>query len=162
MQQEAYDEFVDLFEETGVLSEAELKSRQEILLDEYAKTIAIESRTMVDMSKKDILPAVSSYVKELSDIACNKKTLGLNADLEIKQIEKLSALASDAYDKTAALEEVIAGAADVEGAQNAANYEHETVIPAMDALRAVADEMEVNTAEKYWPFPAYDKLLFGI
>ena len=158
----AYDEFVDLFEETGVLSEAELKSRQEILLDEYAKTIAIESRTMVDMSKKDILPAVSSYVKELSDIACNKKTLGLNADLEIKQIEKLSALASDAYDKTAALEEVIAGAADVEGAQNAANYEHETVIPAMDALRAVADEMEVNTAEKYWPFPAYDKLLFGI
>ncbi|OUM19910.1 glutamine synthetase III family protein [Butyricicoccus porcorum] len=158
----AYDEFVDLFEETGVLSEAELKSRQEILLDEYAKTIAIESRTMVDMSKKDILPAVSSYVKELSDIACNKKTLGLNADLEIKQIERLSALASDAYDKTAALEEVIAGAADVEGAQNAANYEHETVIPAMDALRAVADEMEVNTAEKYWPFPAYDKLLFGI
>ena len=158
----AYDEFVDLFEETGVLSEAELKSRQEILLDEYAKTIAIESRTMVDMSKKDILPAVASYVKELSDIACNKKTLGLNADLEIKQIDKLSTLASDAYDKTTALEEAIAGAADVEGAQNSANYEHETVIPAMDALRAVADEMELNTAEKYWPFPAYDKLLFGI
>ncbi|MGM9630273.1 glutamine synthetase III family protein [Butyricicoccus sp.] len=158
----AYDEFIDLFEETGVLSEAELKSRQEILLDEYAKTIAIESRTMVDMSKKDILPAVASYVKELSDIACNKKTLGLNADLEIKQIDKLSTLASDAYDKTAALEEAIAGAADVEGAQNSANYEHETVIPAMDALRAVADEMELNTAEKYWPFPAYDKLLFGI
>ncbi len=158
----AYDEFVDLFEETGVLSEAELKSRQEILLEEYAKTIKIESRTMVDMVKKDILPAVTSYVKELSELACNKKTLGLNADLEIKQIERLSALASETYDKNAALEGVIAGAADVEGAQQAAYYEHETVIPAMGALRAVVDQMEVNTAEKYWPFPAYDKLLFGI
>ncbi|HIV67863.1 MAG TPA: glutamine synthetase III [Candidatus Butyricicoccus stercorigallinarum] len=157
-----YDEFVDLFEETGVLSEAELKSRQEILLEEYAKTIAIESRTMVDMSKKDILPAVLSNIKELSEIACNKKTLGINADLEIKQIEKLSALVSDAYDKVAALEGVIAGAADVEGAQESANYERNTVIPAMEALRTVADEMEVNTAEKYWPFPTYDKLLFGI
>lgn len=158
----AYDEFIDLFEETGVLSATELVSRKEILLDEYAKTIAIESRTMVDMSKKDILPSVASYVKELTEIACNKKTLGIDAALEIKEIEKLSALASDAYAKTEALQAAIAGAAEVEGAQESANYEHETVIPAMDALRAVADEMEVNTAEKYWPFPAYDKLLFGI
>lgn len=157
-----YSEFIDLFEETGVLSEVELLSRQEILLDEYAKQIAIESRTMVDMSKKDIIPAVATYVKELSEIACNKKTLGIDADLEIKQIKKLSALSADAYDKTEALAAAIAGAAAIEGAQESADYQHEVVIPAMDALRAVADEMEVNTAEKYWPFPTYDKLLFGV
>ena len=159
----AYDEFVELFEETGVLSEVELKSRQEILFDEYTKTIKIESRTMVDMAKKDIIPAVSSYIKELSEIACNKKTLGLGANLEIKQIKKLSELSEKAYEKAEELQGVIsAHADDAEYARAAAFYQHDVVIPAMDALRTVADEMEVNTAEKYWPFPTYDKLLFGI
>lgn len=157
-----YDEFVDVFETTGVLSETELLSRKEILLEEYAKLISIESRTMVDMAKKDIIPAVATYVRELSDIACNKKTLGIDAALEIKQIEKLSALSADAYAKTDALSDAIAGAADVEGIQESADYQYNTVIPAMQALREVADEMEVNTAAKYWPFPAYDKLLFGV
>ena len=158
-----YDEFVELFEETGVLSEVELRSRQEILFEEYTKTIQIESRTMVDMAKKDILPAVSSYIKELTEIACNKKTLGLEANLEIKQIKKLSALSEEAYVKAEELEGVISSnAAAKENAQEAAFYEHDVVIPAMESLRKVADEMEVNTAEKYWPFPTYDKLLFGI
>ena len=157
-----YDEFVDVFEGTGVLSETELLSRKEILLEEYAKLIKIESRTMVDMAKKDILPAVGSYTKELSEIACNKKQLGLDAALEIKELEKLSALAADTYDKIEALSAAIAGAAAVEGVQEAADYQHDTVIPAMEQLRTVADELEVNTAAKYWPFPAYDKLLFGV
>ena len=157
-----YDEFVDVFEATGVLSETELLSRKEILLEEYEKLIKIESRTMVDMAKKDILPAVGSYTKELSEIACNKKQLGLDAALEIKELEKLSALAADTYDKIEALSAAIAGAAAVEGVQEAANYQHDTVIPAMEQLRTVADELEVNTAAKYWPFPAYDKLLFGV
>ena len=157
-----YDEFVDVFEGTGVLSETELLSRKEILLEEYAKLIKIESRTMVDMAKKDILPAVGSYTKELSEIACNKKQLGLDTALEIKELEKLSALASDTYDKIEALSAAIAGADAVEGVQEAANYQHDTVIPAMEQLRTVADELEVNTAAKYWPFPAYDKMLFGV
>ena len=157
-----YDEFVDVFESTGVLSETELLSRKEILLEEYAKLIKIESRTMVDMAKKDILPAVGSYTKELSEIACNKKQLGLDAELEIKELKKLSALASDTYDKIEALSAAIAGADAAEGVQEAANYQHENVIPAMEQLRTVADELEVNTAAKYWPFPAYDKLLFGV
>ncbi|MDO4174347.1 MAG: glutamine synthetase III [Eubacteriales bacterium] len=157
-----YDEFIDVFESNGVLSETELMSRKEILLEEYAKLIKIESRTMVDMAKKDIIPAVASYVKELSDIACNKKALGLDAALEVHEIEKLSNLSADAYAKTEALSDVIAGAAGIEDVQEAANYQRGTVIPAMEALRKVADEMEVNTAAKYWPFPAYDKLLFGV
>ena len=157
-----YDEFIDVFESTGVLSETELMSRKEILLEEYAKLIKIESRTMVDMVKKDILPAVGSYTKELSEIACNKKQLGLDAELEIKELKKLSALASDTYDKIEALSAAIAGADAVEGVQEAADYQHENVIPAMEQLRTVADELEVNTAAKYWPFPAYDKLLFGV
>ena len=158
----AYDEFVDLFEQTGVLSETELKSRKEILLGEYAKTIKIESRTMVDMSKKDILPGVAGYIKELTEIACNKKTLGLDNALEIKEIEKLSALASASYDRTVVLEQAVAGAADFTDAQEYADYQHDVVIPAMTELRAAVDEMELNTAQKYWPFPTYDKLLFGI
>lgn len=157
-----YDEFVDVFESTGVLSETELISRKEILLEEYAKLISIESRTMVDMAKKDIIPAVATYVRELSEIACNKKTLGIDAALEIQQIEKLSALSADAYAKTEVLAAAIAGKSDIEGVQETANYQRNTVIPAMQALREVADEMEVNTAAKYWPFPAYDKLLFGV
>ena len=158
----AYDEFVDLFEQTGVLSETELKSRKEILLGEYAKTIKIESRTMVDMSKKDILPGVAGYIKELTEIACNKKTLGLDNALEIKEIEKLSALASASYDRTVVLEQAVAGAADFTDAQEYADYQHDVVIPAITELRAAVDEMELNTAQKYWPFPTYDKLLFGI
>ncbi|MDO4286937.1 MAG: glutamine synthetase III [Eubacteriales bacterium] len=157
-----YDEFIDVFESNGVLSETELMSRKEILLEEYAKLIKIESRTMVDMAKKDIIPAVASYVKELSDIACNKKTLGIDAALEIQEIEKLSTLSADAYAKTEALSVAIAGGNDIEDVQEAANYQRGTVIPAMEALRKVADEMEINTAAKYWPFPAYDKLLFGV
>ena len=157
-----YDEFIDVFEATGVLSETELMSRKEILLEEYEKLIKIESRTMVDMAKKDIIPAVAAYVKELSDIACNKKTLGLSTAVEVKEIEKLSALSADAYDRVEDLIAAIEGGSDIEDVQKAADYQHDTVIPAMDALRAVADEMEVNTAAKYWPFPAYDKLLFGV
>ena len=157
-----YDEFVDVFEATGVLSETELMSRKEILLEEYEKLIKIESRTMVDMAKKDIIPAVAAFVKELSDIACNKKTLGLNTAVEVKEIEKLSGLSAEAYDRVEALVAAIEGGNGIENVQEAANYQHDTVIPAMDALRAVADEMEVNTAAKYWPFPAYDKLLFGV
>ncbi|MCD8356762.1 MAG: glutamine synthetase III [Clostridia bacterium] len=157
-----YDEFVDVFEATGVLSETELMSRKEILLEEYAKLIKIESRTMVDMAKKDILPAVASYVKELSEIACNKKTLGIDAALEVKEIKKLSDLSVDADAKIDILAAAIAGGNGIENMQEAANYQRNTVIPAMEELRKVADEMEVNTAAKYWPFPAYDKLLFGV
>ncbi|MDD6612284.1 MAG: glutamine synthetase III [Clostridiales bacterium] len=157
-----YDEFIDVFEATGVLSETELMSRKEILLEEYEKLIKIESRTMVDMAKKDIIPAVAAYVKELSDIACNKKTLGLSTAVEVKEIEKLSALSADAYDRVEDLIAAIEGGSHIEDVQKAADYQHDTVIPAMDALRSVADEMEVNTAAKYWPFPAYDKLLFGV
>ena len=137
-------------------------SRKEILLEEYEKLIKIESRTMVDMAKKDIIPAVAAYVKELSDIACNKKTLGLSTAVEVKEIEKLSALSADAYDRVEDLIAAIEGGSHIEDVQKAADYQHDTVIPAMDALRSVADEMEVNTAAKYWPFPAYDKLLFGV
>ena len=144
------------------MSETELKSRKEILLGEYAKTIKIESRTVVDMSKKDILPGVAGYIKELTEIACNKKTLGLDNALEIKEIEKLSALASASYDRTVVLEQAVAGAADFTDAQEYADYQHDVVIPAMTELRAAVDEMELNTAQKYWPFPTYDKLLFGI
>ena len=157
-----YDEFVDVFENNGVLSETELVSRKLILLDEYAKGVTIESRTMVDMAKKDIIPSVSAYVKELTELACNKRSLGLNAELEITQIEKLSALCADAYEKTEKLEAGIAAGAQLTDEQEHADYEHEKIVPAMEALRKVCDEMEVNTAEKYWPFPAYDKLLFGV
>ncbi|MGN1030863.1 MAG: glutamine synthetase III [Butyricicoccaceae bacterium] len=157
-----YDKYIDIYEEMGVLTSVELKARQESLFEEYYKTINIEALTMVDMATKDIIPAVATYMKELSDIACNKKILGVACDLEITLLNKLSALSAEAYEKTEALSAAISGHRDLEEAKALAFYMHDAVIPAMNELRIVADEMETMTAEKYWPFPSYEKLLFGV
>lgn len=157
-----YGKYVDVYEEMGVLSKVELLARQESLFEEYYKTINIEALTMVDMANKDIIPAVASYMKELSDIACNKKTLGVPCELEIELLKRLSGMSAEAFAKTEELSAVIAGHAELTDARELAFYEHDKVIPVMTELRAIADEMETLTAEKYWPFPSYEQLLFGV
>ncbi|MGM9648587.1 MAG: glutamine synthetase III [Butyricicoccaceae bacterium] len=157
-----YDKYIDMYEEMGVLSKVELLARQETLFEEYYKTINIEALTMVDMANKDIIPAVATYMKELSEIACNKKALGVPNDLEVELLNRLSGMSAQAFEKTEALSRAIAGHDDLTEAKDLAFYEHDSVIPIMSELRAVADEMETLTAEKYWPFPSYEKLLFGV
>ena len=145
-----------------VLTKTELLARQDILQEEYHKLINIEAMTMIDMTKKDILPAVSAYMNELSTTAVNKKQIGVPTDIEVMLLNKLTALSVEAYSKLEALIVADSGRTEVEGNAAEAAYAAETIVPAMEALRAVVDEMEMNTAAKYWPMPSYIDLLFGV
>ncbi|MGN1014316.1 MAG: glutamine synthetase III [Butyricicoccus sp.] len=157
-----YSNYIDVFEEMGVLTKTELLARQDILMEEYHKLINIEAKTMIDMAKKDILPAVGTYMGELSQTAVNKQIVNISTDVETMLLNKLTALTVEAYAKLEALIAADAGMNEVEGNEEQAKYAAYTLIPAMEALRAVVDELEINTAQKYWPMPAYDKLLFGV
>ncbi|MBQ6675611.1 MAG: glutamine synthetase III [Ruminococcus sp.] len=155
-------ENIALFEKYGVYTETELHSRVEILLDEYVKTLNIEALTMVDMAKKDILPAAASYVKDLAETASLSKSIGAPAEFETELVKKLSVLMADMYKKLGALEDAIVKAHDISDIQQAANYYHDTVFAAMGELRATADEIETLVGEKYWPYPTYGQLLFYV
>lgn len=151
-----------LFKRHGVYTENEMHSREEILLEEYYKTLNIEALTMLDMSNKQIFPAVVSYSKELAETALAKKSLGIADCAEAELLAKISALTVELRAAMAALEAVSTGAEKRGDAAETARYYHDTVLPAMTELRRVADALEVLTADKYWPFPTYGKLLFGI
>ena len=153
---------VEMFSRYGVYSETELKSRVEILLDEYCKTISIEALTMIDMAKKDILPAAAAYIKELSQTAALAKELGADNEFETDLIKRISVLASQTYRRLGDLEDVLAKCKEVKGVQALANYYHDKVFPAMGELRASADGIEALVGEKYWPYPTYGALLFYV
>ena len=152
---------IELFKKHGIFSEVESMARYEIKLEEYSKIINIEDLTMIDMAKKDIAPAVSSYSAELAATAISKKELGVNAKAELEVLTKISDLAAVLNDKIATLESAVIKAGEFE-LKEQADFFHDTVIPAMNELRLVADELETLTAEAYWPFPGYGDLLFSV
>ena len=152
---------IELFKKHGIFSEVESMARYEIKLEEYSKIINIEALTMIDMAKKDIAPAVSSYSAELAATAISKKELGVNAKAELDVLTKISDLAAVLNDKIATLESAVIKAGEFE-LKEQADFFHDTVIPAMNELRLVADELETLTAEAYWPFPGYGDLLFSV
>ena len=156
------DKNVELFVKHGVYTEAEISSRVEILLEEYCKTLNIEALTMIDMTKKDILPATASYIKELAKTAELSKACGAEAEFETDMVKRLSTLATQTYNKLAALEDVEVKAADIDDVEKQAKYYHDVVFAAMGELRAVADEIETLVGEKYWPYPTYGKMLFYV
>ena len=153
---------IDVFVNHGVYTEPELRSRVEILLDEYCKTLNIEALTMIDMTKKDILPAVATYIKELAKTAELAKTCGAEADFETDMVKRLQTLANQTYTRLTALEDAEVKTGDIEDVQELANYYHDVVFTAMGELRAVADEIETLVGEKYWPYPTYGKMLFYV
>ena len=153
---------IDVFVNHGVYTEPELRSRVEILLDEYCKTLNIEALTMIDMTKKDILPAVATYIKELAKTAELAKTCGAEAEFETDMVKRLQTLANQTYTKLAALEDAEVKTGDIEDVQELATYYHDVVFTAMGELRAVADEIETLVGEKYWPYPTYGKMLFYV
>lgn len=155
-------ENVELFERHSVLTETELKSRYEIILEKYVKQVHIEALTMLEMIHKDILPAVSSYTGDLSIQAVNKKTLGVDSSLEKAQIEKLSGLCVKLYEAADALQSSVDHSDESGDFLAEAKYYHEEVLSRMDAAREIADEMELSVGRKYWPFPTYGELLFGV
>ena len=153
---------VELFSKYNVYSETELKSRVEILLDEYCKTLNIEALTMIDMAKKDIMPAVATYIKELAQTSSLAKDCGADTSFEDDMVKRLSSLAAQTYRKLSALEEAEVKAKDIDDVEALANYYHDTVFVAMGELRASADEIETLVGEKYWPYPTYGQLLFYV
>ncbi|MFA9423691.1 MAG: glutamine synthetase III [Sedimentibacter sp.] len=155
---------IKIFEKFKVLSAKEMHSRTEIVLEEYCKEISIEALTMVDIVKKDLLPAVNSYIKELSDTAISKKAFIPEIDCvtERSLVYKLSLLNNSLYNKTEMLENNLLEVKNFTSAYECADYSRSHIFASMQELRAVIDELETNTAKKYWPFPTYGEILFSV
>ena len=153
---------VALFERQGVYSRTELESRYVINLENYCKIIKIESLTMIEMAKKDILPAVSTYVRKMAEaVSCTRSIADVECGFEVDMIRNLTNLSTNMYKKMRSLEELIAEAPQGDD-QVLAEYYRDAIIPAMDRLRAVADEIEPLVGEKYWPYPTYGRMLFAV
>ena len=155
------DNNIKMFQKHGVLSETELRSRYEIQLENYYKQIHIEALTMLDMIRKDILPAAASYMKDLASEAARKKELGIGAGFETDLLKKLSALSDDLYAKAEKLGEAD-GSAPQSDNLGTANYYRNTVFALMEEIRKPADEIESLVGSAYWPYPTYGELLFSV
>ncbi|GKH49145.1 glutamine synthetase [Eubacteriales bacterium] len=155
---------IALFTKHGVLSETEIFSRYEITLENYCKTIDIEAITMLDMARKNILPAVMRYTRYLAETAMAKKTLSpsIGCALEESLVSKLSLRAACLDKKIEALDSLLLGAKEHADLLGCAKYHHDSIFAAMQELRAVADELEAAVDEDVWPFPTYGKILFSI
>ena len=158
------DKNVKMLTAHKIFSPAELHSRYEILLENYSKTVNIEALTMVDMARKEILPAVEGYTKSLAETLVAKKAAvaGLPCKYETATITKLSELSDEIADATADLDGEIAKFQAIEDVTEAANDIRDVILGKMDALRAVCDEAETITAKEFWPFPTYSDLLFSV
>ena len=148
----------------GVFSEAELKSRCDIMLENYCKTVVIEANTMVDMAKTEIAPAVDAYTMELAKTIAAKKAVDntLTCSYESGLVKKLSKLTDRIAIKTEELENALVELHNVEGIISEANMIRDIVLVKMGELRLACDEAETVTAKKYWPFPTYGDLLFSV
>ena len=158
------DKNVKMLTAHKIFSPAELHSRYEILLENYSKTVNIEALTMVDMARKEILPAVEGYTKSLAETLAAKKAAvaGLPCKYETATIAKLSELSDEIADATADLDSEIAKFQAIEDVTEAANDIRDVILGKMDALRAVCDEAETITAKEFWPFPTYSDILFYV
>ncbi len=153
---------VALFTSHGVYSDTEMYSRLEIMQENYCKTLHIEALTMIDMTTKYIIPSVFAYEKELSGIALKKKELLVNSDLELRMLNKLTALSNLLYDKLDSLQNAVLGTKDVEGSEALSVYYKESVFAAMQELRGVADELESLISKDCWALPTYADLLYSV
>ena len=147
-----------------VYTEAELRSRYEITLENYCKTVEIEALTMVDMAKKEILPAVVAYTKELADTYIAKASVlpTLAGKYEKDTISSLSMLSDEIDTAVTDLEMAVTACKLIDDMMEASHMIRDVILQKMAVLRVACDQAETMTAEKYWPFPTYGKLLFGV
>lgn len=153
-----------LFTSHHVFTDVELHSRYEIKMENYSKMVNIEALTMLDMVKKDILPAVTAYSKTLADTALAKRGFISTVDCtyETTTVKALSAGSSSLYAKADRLEKALMDAREIEDVTELGNFSKDVIVPAMNELRISADELETITAKEYWPYPSYGELLFGV
>ncbi len=155
---------IALFEKYGIFTKTEMQSRCESMLENYSKVRHIEALTMLNMARKDIMPAAVLYMHELADTQSAKAKIGIatEQDAELILAKKLSALITKLYNDTEALDAALSEVTKIEdGAAQAPAYK-EVVLPCMDALRETADTIQSMTGSKYWPYPTYDDLMFGV
>ena len=155
---------VNLFTSHRVYSEEEIHARYEIKLDNYCKVLHIEASTMLDMVRKDVLPAASAYSKTLVDTALAKKTLSRSIDysFEAEEALKLSSLTAAAVGKARVLEDLLREVREFESSLEQARFYQSSLIPAMNELRTVVDDMETHCAASFWPYPSYGDILFSV
>ena len=155
---------IKLMEDFGVLTKVEMESRYEVEMEHYAKIINIEALTMLEMARKQLLPAVNSYMSEVANTAATKLAVSeaLSVRSETKTLTKLSADADAMSDAIDVLQDVVDAAEALTSESEKAVAFHDNVLPAMDALRAAADDAETICGEDYWPLPSYSKMLYYV
>ena len=155
---------IRLFTKHNVLTEVELRSRRDVLLEKYSKIINIEALTALDMAKKDIVPAVTEYIKELAQTASIVKSVDpeIVPTAQTELMKKLTNLLNCFVCKIDVLDKAVVGAKEITDVADNAMYFKDYVISAMQELRAVADEMESNMSAKAWPYPSYGAMLFSV
>lgn len=153
---------IALFEKHRVLSGSEIKSRTEILLDNYVKVIGIESLTMISMTRKSFLPSISAFSKTLAEAIEAKRNFGIDSKYETHTLQELSILTDSAYSTVDKLETQVAVAKGKGDSLAVAEYMKDNVIPLMTALRKVIDEAEKKTAKEFWPYKTYEEILFSV
>ena len=156
------DKAVALFERFNVFTRVELESRAEIQYEAYAKAINIEARTMIDMASKQIIPAVMKYTKELAETVLAVKEAGADASVQSELLGEISGYLVEAKAALKALTEITDEAAAKEEGSVQANFYHSDVVPAMAALRAPVDKLEMIVDKEAWPMPSYGDLLFEV
>lgn len=165
---EAFAHYLDeknvrVFTENGIMTDAECRSRYEIYLEKYTKSVNIEARTLLDMLKKDILPAGQRFEKSLAETLVQEKQLGLLDDesYEMKTLLSVKGLKNEITADLASLETALRNV-DHRDSLTTAFYYHDEVLPLMDSLRKNTDELELITDRSFWPMPTYKELLFGV
>ncbi len=153
---------IKVFEQFHVFTEAELKSRVEIKYENYAKVINIEAKTMIDMASKQILPAIIKYTKTLADTVVAVKAAGADASVQAEALAEVSTLLKEAKEALATLIKVTDEAAAKEEGEEQAKFFKFTVFPAMEALRAPVDKLEMIVDKEAWPMPSYGDLMFEV
>lgn len=153
---------IKMFEEFKVFTRAELESRAEIKFENYSKAINIEARTMIDMASKQIIPAVIKYTKTLADTVISVKEAGADASVQVELLTEVSSLLNQTKKALEALIAVTDQASSMEEGADQARFYHSDVVPAMAALRAPVDELEMIVDKEAWPMPSYGDLIFEV
>ena len=159
-----HEKNVEMFCKHKVFTADEMHARYEIMLEGYCKTLNIEALTMLEMVKKDILPAVSDYCRDMTATALQKKQLLPECSCEVEEtlVKRLSKLSACLYQKNDKLEKALLGCKAYIDPQELANYYRDVVLLSMQETRSVADELETLVGSKYWPYPTYCELLFQV
>ena len=155
---------IELFTRHRIYTETELRARYEIKLSSYCKVLHIEALTMLDMTQKDILPAVSGYARSLAEAALAKRSLSdtMDVSFETGLATKISRLTAELNGRAASLSAAVSKAEAMTGSLEQARFYRDTVFEEMCSLRQVADELETLCSAEYWPYPSYGDLLFSV